>query len=118
MVTYNWNCKTVDTYPTHAGEFDVVYNVHWRATGVSDQLDSDGDPYSVTIIGTQSLSTEDLSNFTAFDAVVHSDVVGWVKAAMGEEAVANIESSIESQINNLVTPVSVTLTVADDPINN
>ena len=115
MITYNWNCKTVDTYPTHAGESDVVYNVHWRVTGVSDQVDSDGDPYSVTIIGTQSLNTEDLSNFTAFDTVVHSDVVGWVKEAMGEEQVASIEESIENQINALITPVSVTLTVADDP---
>jgi len=117
MINYTWNCKTVDTYPTHAGESDVVYNVHWRVTGTSDQVDSDGDPYSVTIIGTQSLNTEDLSNFTAFDTVVHSDVVGWVKEAMGEEAVANIESGIEGQIDNLITPVSVTLTVADDPVS-
>ena len=116
MINYIWDCKTVDTYPTHAGESDVVYNVHWRVTGVSDQVDSDRDPYSVAIIGTQALNTEDLSNFTAFDTVVHSDVVGWVKEAMGEEAVANIESGIESQIDNLITPTSVTLTVADDPV--
>ncbi|MEN8835671.1 MAG: hypothetical protein ABF265_06575, partial [Polaribacter sp.] len=102
--------------PTHAGESDVVYNVHWRVTGISDQVDSDGDPYSSTHIGTQSLNTDDLSNFAAFDTVVHSDVVGWVKAAMGEEQVASIEESIENQINALITPVSVTLTVADDPV--
>jgi hypothetical protein len=116
MITYNWDCKTVDTYPTHAGESNVVYKVHWRVTGVSDQVDSNGNPYSVTNIGTQVLSTEDLSNFTAFDTVVHSDVIGWVKEAMGEEAVENIESSIEGKINNLITPASVTLTVADDPV--
>jgi hypothetical protein len=116
MITYDWNCKTVDTYPTHAGESDVVYNVHWRVTGVSDQVDSNGNLYSVTNIGTQSLSTDDLSNFTAFDTVVHSDVVGWVKEAMGEKQVTNIEKNIENQINDLITPVSVTLTVADDPV--
>lgn len=113
MITYNWDCKTVDTYPTHAGESDVVYNVHWRVTGTSDQVDPQGNPYSSTNIGTQSLSTDDLSNFTAFDTVVHSDVVGWVKEAMGEEQVLSIESSIESQINNLITPTSVTLTISD-----
>lgn len=118
MVTYNWDCKTVDTYPTHAGKSDVVYNVHWRVTGVSDQVDSNGNPYSSTNIGTQVLNTEDLSNFTAFDTVVHSDVISWVKEAMGEEVVASIESGIKSQIDNLITPASVTLTVADDPINN
>jgi hypothetical protein len=116
MITYNWDCKTVDTYPTHAGESDVVYNVHWRVTGTSEELDANGNPYSSTNIGTQSLSTDDLSNFTAFDTVVHSDVVGWVKATMGEEQVASIEASIESQINNLIAPKSVTLTVADDPV--
>ena len=115
MINYTWNCKTVDTYPTHAGESDVVYNVHWRVTGTSEELDANGNPYSSTNIGTQSLNTEDLSNFTAFDTVVHSDVVGWVKEAMGEEQVASIEESIENQINALITPLSVTLTVADDP---
>lgn len=116
MITYNWNCKTVDTYPTHAGESDVVYNVHWRVTGTSEELDANGNPYSSTSIGTQSLNTEDLSNFTAFDTLIHSDVVGWVKEAMGEEQVASIEESIENNINALITPVSVTLTVADDPV--
>ena len=116
MITYNWNCKTVDTYPTHAGESDVVYNVHWRVTGTSDQVDPQGNPYSSTNIGTQSLNTEDLSNFTAFDSIVHSDVVAWVKEAMSAEQVASIEESIENQIDALITPVSVTLTVADDPV--
>lgn len=116
MVNYTWNCKTVDTYPTHAGESDVVYNVHWRVTGTSEDLDANGNPYSSTNIGTQSLSTDDLSNFTAFDTVVHSDVIGWVKAAMGEDQVASIEESIENKINSLITPVSVTLTIADDAV--
>ena len=117
MINYNWNCKTVDTYPTHGGESDVVYNVHYRVTGTSDQLDDNENPYSVTNIGTQVLSTDDLSSFTSFDSVVHSDVIGWVKAAMGTEQVTSIETSIENQINSLITPTSVTLTVADDPVD-
>ena len=36
MTTYNWNCKTVDCYPEQDNEADVVYNVHWILTGVSD----------------------------------------------------------------------------------
>ena len=113
MINYTWNCKTVDTYPAHAGESDVVYNVHWRVTGTSEELDANGNPYSSTNIGTQSLNTDDLSNFTAFDTVVHSDVVGWVKEAMGEEQVTSIENSIQSQIDKLITPTSVTLTISE-----
>ena len=42
MTTYNWNCKTVDCYPEQNNEADVVYNVHWIVTGVSDQVDPKG----------------------------------------------------------------------------
>ena len=36
MITYDWNCKTVDVHPQEEGETDVVYNVHWIVTGVDD----------------------------------------------------------------------------------
>jgi len=49
MITYNWNCKTVDVHPQEEGKTNVVYNVHWIVTGV------DGD-YSATSIGTQIVS--------------------------------------------------------------
>ena len=32
---------------------------------------------------------------------------------MGDEQVAQIEASIQNQINNLITPTSVTLTIGD-----
>ena len=34
---------------------------------------------------------------------------------MGEEVVVSIEASIQSQINSLITPTSVTLTVGGEP---
>ena len=111
--TYNWNCKTVDTYPTQGEATSVVYNVHWRVTGVSDQLDDQGNPYSVTSIGTQALNTEDITNFIPFEDLTNDTVAEWVKAAMGEDQVSGIEAGIESQIDNLITPTSVTLTIAD-----
>lgn len=113
MITYDWNCKTVDTYPTHSGETDVVYNVHWRVTAVSDQVDSDGNAYQTSAIGTQDLNTEDITDFIPFDQLTNDQVVEWVKAAMGEEGVSSIESGIQSQIDNLITPKSVTLTIED-----
>lgn len=117
MINYNWNCKNVDTYPQLSSKNNVIYNVHWRVTGVSEDLDNDGNPYSITLIGTQYLNTEDLSNFTSFDSIVHSDVVAWVKEAMGADEVASIENQIENEINALITPISVRLKVADDPIS-
>jgi hypothetical protein len=103
MVTYDWNCKTVDCYPEQNNEADVVYNVHWIVTGASDQLDPEGNPYSATNIGTQVLDTSSITNF----------IVAWTKGAMGDTQVAEIESNIEKQIQDLITPTSVTLVIGE-----
>ena len=113
MTNYNWNCKTVDCYPEQDNEADVVYNVHWIVTGTSDQVDSKGDPYSATNIGTQSLDTSQITNFIPFDQLTNDEVVAWTKGAMGDEQVAQIEASIQSQIDSLITPTSVTLTIGE-----
>ena len=113
MTTYNWNCKTVDCYPEQDNEADVVYNVHWIVTGISDQVDSKGDAYSATNIGTQTLDTSQITNFIPFDQLTNDEVVAWTKGAMGNEQVASIEASIQSQIDSLITPTSVTLTIGE-----
>ena len=109
--TYTWDCRTVDTYPSHTDaneltESDVVYNVHWRLT-------ADNGTHSTTNIGTQTLSVEDLSGFTAFDSVTHEDVIGWVEAAIGEEEVASMKSRLDSQLAEMANPTSVTRIIAD-----
>lgn len=111
MTTFDWNCKTVDVYPTSGDNTDVVYNVHWRVTGTSDQVDADGNAYTATSIGTQTLSTEEIVDFVAFEDLTNELVAGWVQAAMGEEAVANLEDSLNNQIDALITPTSVTKTI-------
>jgi len=113
MTTYNWNCKTVDCYPEQDNEADVVYNVHWIVTGTSDQLNPEGTAYSATSIGTQSLDTSQITNFIPFDQLTNDEVVAWTKGAMGDEQVASIESNIQSQIDSLITPTSVTLTIGE-----
>ncbi len=113
--TFSWDCKTVDAYPLVGEDPDVVYNVHWIVTGVSDQLDPQGNPYQARSIGTQALSTDDITDFIPFEDLTNEIVVEWTKGAMGEEEVTFIEDSIQSQINLLITPASVTLTVGGEP---
>ena len=108
MTTYDWNCKTVDCYPEQNNEADVVYNVHWIVTGTSE--DSEGKSYSATNIGTQTLDTSQITTFIPFDQLTNDEVVAWTKGAMGDEQVASIEASIQSQIDSLITPTSVKLT--------
>lgn len=113
MTNYNWNCKTVDCYPEQNNEADVVYNVHWIVTGTSDQLNPEGVAYSATNIGTQTLDTSQITEFIPFDQLTNDEVVAWTKGAMGDEQVASIEASIQSQIDSLITPTSVTLTIGE-----
>lgn len=110
--TYNWNCKTVDVHPTEGSETDVVYNVHWIVTGTSDTLDPDGNAYTATNIGTEMVPAP-TGSFIPFEDLTNADVVGWTQTAMGEDQVTSIETSIADQITLLITPTSVTMTVAD-----
>jgi hypothetical protein len=113
MTTYNWNCKTVDAYPQDGEYTDLVYNVHWIVTGVSDELNPEGIAYSATSIGTQTLDTSEVTDFIPFEDLTNEQVVAWTKGAMGEEQVASIEASIQSQIDALITPTTVTLTIGE-----
>jgi hypothetical protein len=113
MTTYNWNCKTVDAYPQDGEYTDLVYNVHWIVTGVSDELNPEGVAYSATNIGTQTLDTSEVTDFIPFEDLTNEQVVTWTKGAMGEEQVASIEASIQSQIDALITPTTVTLTIGE-----
>jgi hypothetical protein len=63
-ISYEWNCKQVDYYPTLDDKSKVIYNVHWRLKGTSDSVDGEGNPYSAEVYGSQSLDTSDLSSFT------------------------------------------------------
>ena len=113
MTTYNWNCKTVDAYPQDGEYTDLVYNVHWIVTGVSDELDPQGTAYNATSIGTQTLDTSEVTDFIPFEDLTNEQVVTWTKGAMGEEQVASIEAGIQSQIDALITPTTVTLTIGE-----
>eukprot|EP00481_Brizalina_sp_1-RS-2013_P001809 TRINITY_DN460_c0_g1_i2.p1 TRINITY_DN460_c0_g1~~TRINITY_DN460_c0_g1_i2.p1 ORF type:complete len:115 (-),score=16.89 TRINITY_DN460_c0_g1_i2:72-416(-) len=110
---YDWNCKTVDVHPQEAGETDVVYSVHWIVTGISDELDPEGNAYQSTSIGTQIVPLDSESEFIPFEDLTNEIVVDWTKDAMGAEQVTSIEASIQQAIDLEINPTSVTMTIAD-----
>ena len=112
-VTYKCNCKTVDVHPTEGSETNVVYNVHWIVTGVSDELDPEGNAYQSTSIGTQVVPLDPESEFVPFNELTNEIVVEWTKDAMGEEQVEAIESGVKESIDKGINPTSVTMTIAD-----
>jgi hypothetical protein len=113
-ISYLWDVKQVDTYPSHTDsqdpantESDVVYNVHWRLTGEDDaNNDSDGNPQRGEVYGSIGLDVSDLSSFTAFADLTVADVQAWVEAAMGADQVQEHKDSIDAQIAEKINPTS------------
>jgi hypothetical protein len=110
-ISYQWNVNTVDVYPTDEEHSDVIYNVHWRLNATDTQVDPEGNPYTASVYGTQSLDTSDLSGFIDFDSVTAAEVQGWVESAMGEEEVQSLKDSLDSKIAGEINPTSVTKTL-------
>lgn len=111
-ITYEWNVKKVDVYPSREGQSNVIYNVHWRLTAMDSELDAEGYPlYVASVFGAQKLDTSDLSNFTNFDSVTSSQVQGWVEFAMGDEELQSLKDGLDAQIDELKNPTSVTKTL-------
>ena len=106
-ITYKWDCKRVETYPTKDGKSDVIFNVRWMLTGVDDTKDKN-EGYSH---GSVSLDTDDLSTFKSFDNITESDVIGWVESALGDEKVKAIKDSINADIAEKITPKVVIKTI-------
>jgi len=101
-----WDVKTVDVYPTKEDHSNVIYNVHWRVSKTEED-------YSASSYGTQTLNTDELGSFIDFDSVTTEEVQAWVIAAMGEEAVGDLEASLAAQIEDQKNPTSETKTIGE-----
>ena len=112
-ISYEWDCKTCDTYPAKSGKSNVVYNVHWRLTATDGtNKDSDGNNWTATLYGTQAVSTDDLSSFTNWSSLTNADVQGWVETALTADTVTAMKAALDVRIAEKVTPTSVTKTLS------
>lgn len=119
-ITYSWNCRTVDTYPSHTDgqdpantQSDVIYNVHWSLSG---QLIANETTHSTNIIGTQTLTTDNLSTFTSFDSLTHDQIVAWTTGSMESASTGSVDAkyaAVSSSLALKVAPKSVTKYIVD-----
>ena len=108
-INYAWDVSTVDTYPTKDSNSDVVYNVHWRLTATDDtNNDSDGNPQTAGVYGSQQLDTDSISSFVAFGSLDAAKVQSWVEAALTSDTVTQLKAGLDAQIAEKITPTSVT----------
>ena len=112
-ISYEWDCKTCDTYPTKSGKSNVVYNVHWRLTATDGtNKDSDGNNWTANTYGSQTVSTDDLSSFKNWSSLTNADVQGWVETALTADTVTAMKTSLDAEIAEKVSPTSVTKTLS------
>tara|TARA_R100000458_G_C8251971_1_gene228765 strand:- start:1019 stop:1351 length:333 start_codon:yes stop_codon:yes gene_type:complete len=102
-ITYTWNTKTVDTYPTKSGKSDVIFKVYWKLEGVDDTSEKNS---SVTT-GVAEIDTSDLSSFKEFADLKESDVIGWVETSLGTDKINHYKSVIAEVIQEKATPTVV-----------
>jgi len=114
-ISYTWDVSTCDVYPTKSSKSNVVYNVHWRLTATDGtNKDSDGNNWTATAYGTQSLDTSDLSSFTNWSSLDAAKVQSWVEASMDAKesgAVVDLKAKLDAQIAKNITPTSVQKTL-------
>jgi hypothetical protein len=96
-VVNTWSISQLDAYPEAEGHEDVVFGVHWRLDGV------DGD-HSGSVYGSQSVTLDPGAPFTPYASLTEAQVIGWVKDALGEEAVEAAEANVAQQIADQINP--------------
>jgi len=106
MITYTWNCGTVDIYISESGLSDVVYNVHWIVSGVDDLGNTTSN------IGVQTLDTSNITDFIPFNNLTYDQITSWTMNAMGQERVDLIEEDIAIKLEQIANPISKTVTIS------
>ena len=102
-ITYTWDTKTVDTYPTKSGKSDVIFKVYWELKGVDDTAEKN----SSSLTGAEEIDTSDLSSFTEFTDLKESDITGWVETSLGTDKINSYKSGIDEVIQEKATPTVV-----------
>jgi hypothetical protein len=99
--TYNWTISEMDCVPQEDGKTDVVVVAHWNVFA------TDG-TYTSSAYGTQSFTYDSGKAFIPYSSLTQDEVVGWVQAGMGIDAVTELQQSLDAQIENQINPPIVT----------
>ena len=114
MITFNWTIPSVERKTSLDGLSDVIKTVHWRYRG------TDKDGVTAETYGSLSLEDPNPEDFTPWDEVTSTDVIGWLESIMskklpveeGEDPkptqLEQIQANIISQIDLIKKPQTIT----------
>jgi len=102
--TYNWAFPQLDTAPSEGGLTDVVKQIHWRFTAVSDtETNAEGVPLSVSVYGTTGAGDANPDDFTAFNDLTQDWCKTLVLAGL-DKTEAELQAVLDGQLAALVNP--------------
>ena len=102
-----WDVVKLDATKTVGSLSDVVTVVHWTASD-SETVGS-GDSAKVHIgsaYGSIGLAEADSGSFTAYAEITKDNAIAWAKAAIGTDEVTAIETALEAEVTESVTPTT------------
>lgn len=95
-----WTIEQLDCYPEHEGRTDVVCQAHWRATARVGEVEA-------SAYGTVGFDFDPAAKFQPFEKLAKRTVLGWVKAGLGSDLVADIEKRVSAELAEKTTPTVV-----------
>ena len=100
--TYTWSVTKLyyDLGPDGEGHTDIVTSVDWLVTA----SDGEDPPHEALYSRTTHLVWEEGDPWVDYGDLEESDVIDWVQGVVGEEAIADMQSGLDSQIAEQETP--------------
>ena len=99
-ITKTWEINTLERDLSDGYVTKVIY----REKGISDSVEKARATGEVTFTKPSSLP----SDFVAYDSLTSSTVLGWVTTSLGTDAVTSIETNLEAEVTEAITPTIAT----------
>jgi len=97
--SYEWSISQLDCLPKVGDLTDYCVVSHWRCTG------DDGEGHSGQVYSTVSFTVDpEKPDYTPYEDITLEQAIAWTQEALGEEQVAAIYTSIDTQIENQINP--------------
>lgn len=96
-IVYSYYIQKIECKPEYNGLENVVYRVLWTLTGASEGF-------------TQTLNREDFvsapsgEDFTPFDQLTESQVMGWIESVLGEEGMQTCKDYVYQHLYKTINP--------------
>jgi hypothetical protein len=102
MTTFTWKVANLERNVADG----KVYTVHYTVNALSDTVDPNSESGGFFSAGAYGSLGFDGEVTTPFADLTEEVVIGWVKEQIGAEKVAEIEATLQAQIDLKITPVS------------